>query len=247
MIDKRTIAGQPRRHLAQIQVGAICELKRVPDGILLQAAPQWWFGSIKMNKRAVFQTSGLKLHAHLCYWKETLTCWAVALAGTGWLETLSHIRKKLPVADTFNIWKVERQNSLMCRDWSQRVCLGTEHSPSTCCFYFISFRFLNIHDLETSGKQCHHQMKLFLEWHEWGIFYLFVLPFPIVHNVKVAMAHHTFERMWCKGSHSHLIFGPSLQMLPQMRGLRGRSQHMACQSLTGAHSMSTLLLADVLV
>lgn len=61
MIDKRTRAGQPRSHLAQIQVGAECELKRVPDGILLQAAPQWWFGSIKMNKRAVFQTSGLKL------------------------------------------------------------------------------------------------------------------------------------------------------------------------------------------
>lgn len=61
VIDRRTRAGQPRRHLAQIQVGAECELKRVPDGILLQAAPQWWLGSIKMNKRAVFQTSGLKL------------------------------------------------------------------------------------------------------------------------------------------------------------------------------------------
>lgn len=158
---------------------------------------------LKWIKGQSFKRQALNSHAHLCYWKETLTCWAVALAGTGWLDTLFQTRKKLPVADTFNIWKVERQNSLMCRVPSQRVWLGTEHSSSTCRFHFISFRFLNIHDVETSGKQCHQQMKLFLEWHEWGRDFLFIcVAFPIVHNVKVATAHHTFEMMWCKGSHS---------------------------------------------
>lgn len=182
---------------------------------------------LKWIKGQSFKRQALNSHAHLCYWKETLTCWAVALAGTGWLDTLFQARKKLPVADTFNIWKVERQNSLMCRVQSQRVWLGTEHSSSTCCFHFISFRFLNIHDVETSGKQCHQQMKLFFGMTWMRDFLLICVAFPIVHNVKEP--RHTTLSRGCdvKAATAHLIFGPSLQMLPRMRGLRGRSQHMA--------------------
>lgn len=70
---------------------------------------------------------------------------------------------------------------------------------------------------------------------------------PRAHDVKVATAHHTFKRMWCKGGHGTSHFWTFSPNAVSTEWPERQKPAYGTPLSHGAHSTSTPLSADVLV